>query len=1000
MTDETKATAPQSAENAPAITDPEQIKAEAERAAKEVAERKARSLDIMENYRDNQKAEKEERAKRAASANRARAKAAEEKRLKEEAERAELEEARRKENEEFEARAKRNAAMLTEIGEEEARQKEEEAAEMRLAAKNTVTDEKPIAQTTPEESARPAAPATQSTKAPAFAMPAVTDFFADSSADSDDLLSAVTVDGVSLGGNPDGVTVLGSADTADSLDDLASLIDIRIDLPESTAKAEPTAEETAAPAAEAPAKEAAAPTYPTYPTPDDYMKAWQAAYGIDAASYEEQMKKWWNTYGAMYRTPAPAAPKAAFVPVVKKPVADAETERAVENTVKETAAAVAEEEKEIAAASALDPLANYLKEQSEKIAERRNARSRTRLPDKLDVQAEICNLYFEALAEIYRQDGKKFRKLYRDGARREIEIYNDMLRKYLKKNAGVIAFIPVDPTIPNRILKGEDPAPLFVKPLQREDAASRKDKIFDDIEKMEGVTSPDDFAKWIAEQETLIREKKAAFRAAPLNKKLAIEEAVCRILFEVLHQIAVQNKQAYAAAYKDKAKQEISVYNDLVRKAGNPKKTGLSLLAYNIPDRLLKGEVFDPFAKNSLQKNTEEDAFTKYLAEKNTEIREAKSRFEIADAESRIAIEREVCSHYFDILEQIRIHKKKAFASTYKSRALAEIKLYNSLLRKAGKWYNGDRTEISKTIPDRILRGEMGNPFRRNGERDDALALLADVPASPEEQRHNDEAYLTAKEKYEISRRKKCYYTTGLSFLFRARKDQKSAKRRMKKEIRAIEKRVKPVEETEAYFNAKYIDLVTDTKPARRRRANPIMLRRLRERITDLLAERDRINRRLVELYGYDTWKPATLGKKGIHTYLKEKNNAFRKMKKTADRVNRMRLDPSDRNDLYRLMDRVTELQAEIRAEKLLRRKQTPEERLQAQLKEATLVAELAEAEDRLADRLRHAEADRRRRKKEAGANNAVSAMVIIASVTAICAALYLILHNAGVLPF
>ena len=177
------------------------------------------------------------------------------------------------------------------------------------------------------------------------------------------------------------------------------------------------------------------------------------------------------------------------------------------------------------------------------------------------------------------------------------------------------------------------------------------------------------------------------------------------------------------------------------------------------------------------------------------------------------------------------------------------------------------------------------------------------------------------------------------------------------------------------------------------------MLRRLRERITDLLAERDRINRRLVELYGYDTWKPATLGKKGIHTYLKEKNNAFCKMKKTADRVNRMRLDPSDRNDLYRLMDRVTELQAEIRAEKLLRRKQTPEERLQAQLREATLVSELAEAEDRLA-RLRHAEADRRRRKKEAGANTAVSAMVIIASVTAICAALYLILHNAGVLPF
>ncbi|HBJ18932.1 MAG TPA: hypothetical protein DDY70_04225, partial [Clostridiales bacterium] len=649
-------------------------------------------------------------------------------------------------------------------------------------------------------------------------------------------------------------------------------------------------------------------------------------------------------------------------------------------------------------------------EQSEKIAARRAARAKTKLPDKLDVQAEICNLYFEALAEIYRQNGKKFRKLYRDGARREINIYNDMLRKYLKKKSGVIAFIPVDPTIPNRILKGEDPEPLFVKPLKKEDAAARKDKIFDDIAKMEGVVSSDDFAGWIAEKEEEIREKKAGFKAASLTGKIALEESVCRILFEILHEIAVQNKTAYAAGYKDKAKKEITVYNDLVRKAGNPKKTGLAPLAYNIPDRLLKGEVFDPFAKDSLQnsasstgkKKVEDDAFAKYLAEKNTAIREAKANFEMSDAENRIVLEREVCSHYFDILEQIRIHKKKAYASTYKNRTLAEIALYNSLVRKAGKWYTGDRTQIAKTVPEKILRGEMNNPFRKRSEgaEDEALALLADVEVSPEEKRHNDETYLKAKEAYEISRRKKCYYTAGLSFLFRARKGQKKAKRRMKKEIRAIEKRFKPVEETEAYINAKYLELVADTKPAARRRANAIMLRKLRDRISDLLAERDRINRRLTELYEYDSWKPAMLGKKGINTYLKERNVAFRKMMKTAKRVDRMRLDPEDKNEIYRLMDRVTELQAELRAERLLRRKQKSADRMASQQRELTIAEELSMAEERLENKLRVAESEKRAKRKEARSMAVANVFVIIAAIAVIGAAAYLLLRDLGVLPF
>ena len=1093
MTDETKATAMENAESTPAVSDPEQVKAEAERAAREVAERKARTLDFMENYRDNQKAEKEERAKRAASTNRAKAKAAEEKRLQEEAERAAREEARRKEKEEFEARAKRNAAMLTEISAEEARQKEEEEAEARLAAAKQVParesapaakpavafgenapavkpavafgenapaakpavafgENAPAAkpavtfgENAPATPVRPVAPTMRKEETSAFKMPPVTNFFADDDLNTDDLLSEITVDGVPLGEKAaDGVILLDAQGDAGKGDDLASLIDVKIDLPEAEEKEEPAVAKVAEePAKAEPAEDAAKGT--TYPTPDDYIKAWQTAYGADNnTSYDDLMKKWWENYGAMYGASPAYGMTGAQAPADAKSVSDAapsdaanaflfpvahvssrraydeaegvdkETEKAVKETVEQSAGEVLKEEQTIAAAPAVDPLSKYLKEQSEKIAERRSARSKTKLPDKLDVQAEICNLYFEALYEIYRQNGKKFRKLYRDGARREIDIYNDMLRKYLKKKSNIIAFIPVDPTIPNRILKGEDPELLYVKPLQREsaeDAAKRKEKIFSDIEKMEGAMTPNEFAKWLAEQDAAIREKKAVFKKAKLSEKIAIEEAVCKILFEVLHEIAVQDKKTYAASYKEKAKKEISIYNDLVRKAGNPKKTGLKPLAYNIPDRLLKGEVFDPFAKESLQKCTVsdkkdggvEDAFTRYLAEKNTKIRDAKASFELSDAETRILLEREVCSHYFDILEQIHIHKKKAYAATYKNRTLTEIALYNSLTRKAGKWFTGDRTPIAKIVPDRILRGELCNPFRKRSENaaDKALALLTNTEATPEEKRHNDEAYLKAKEKYEISRRKKCYYTAGLSFLFRARKDQKKAKKRMKKEIRAMEKRVKPVEEVEAYLNAKYLDLLADKKRAKRRKADPIMLRKLRDRISDLLAERDRINRRLVELYEYDTWQPAALGKKALRIYLKEKNAAFRKMKKTADRVNRMHLDPEDKNELYTLMDRVTELQTELRAGKQLRYKtKKPADRMQAQVREATLASELSIAEERLANKVREAEGKGRRRRKESHTLAVATSLIVIAAIAILGAAAYFILHTAGVIPF
>ena len=1056
MTDETKATAMENAESTPAVADPEQVKAEAERAAREVAERKARSLDFMENYRDNQKAEKEERAKRAASTNRAKAKAEEEKRLKEEAERAAREEARRKEKEEFEARVKRNAAMLTEIGEEEARQKEEEATEARLAAgkppvketapaterpvvafgQNAPAAQKPaiaFGQNAPAASARPAA---QKEAAPAFVLPPVTDFFAGSETDSDDLLSEITVDGMPLGERAaDGVIVLGTQNTADEGDDLASLIQIQTDLPEAEDREVPVEEKAAEPVGETPAANATAA--PAYPTPDDYIKAWQTAYGTaDGASYDDTMKKWWENYGAMYtaspaygapgaKTPANAPAEgndAFFFPAAqfssRRAYDDVEnavgedTEKAVEETVKKSEAEVLQEEKAIAAAPAIDPLSAFLKEQSEKIAERRGVRTKTKLPDKLDVQAEICNLYFDALAEIYRQNGKKFRKLYRDGARREIDIYNDMLRKYLKKKSGAVAFIPVDPTIPNRILKGEAPELLYVKPLQKEsaeDAAKRKEKIFSDIEKMEGAMSPDEFAKWIAEQDTAFREKKAALKAAKkLPDKIAAQEAACRILFGVLHEIAVQDKKTYAANYREKARKEISVYNDLVRKAGNSKKTGLTPLAYTVPDRLLKGEVFDPFANETLQKGEKsakketqtEDAFTKYLAEKNAKIRDAKASFELADAEERIRLEAEVCSHYFDILEQIYIHKKKAYAATYKNRTLTEIALYNSLTRKAGKWFTGDRTPIAKIVPDRILRGELLNPFRKRGTSaaDEALALLADAATTPEEKRHNDEAYLKAKENYELSRRKKCYYTSGLSFLFLARKDKKKAKKRMKKEIRAMEKRVKPVEEVEAYLNAKYLDLLADKKRARRR-ADPIFLRKLRDRIADLLDERDRVNRRLIELYEYDAWKPAALGKKALHTYLGEKHTAFKKMKKTADRVGRMRLDPEDKNELYRLMDRVTELQAELRTDKRLRAKsKKPADRMQAQIRTATLTSELSMAEERLASKLNDAEHTRRRRRKESGATSFATVITIITCLVVLGVATFVLLHTFGVI--
>ena len=1046
MTDETKATV---SETVNPVSNADQIKAEAERTAREVAERKARSLDFTENYRESQKAEKEERARRAASSNRARAKAEEEKRLREEAERAAREEARRKEREEFEARAKRNAAMLNEIDAEEARRKEEEAAE----ARKTQAAPSPI--TRPESPKKVAEPIRQ-TPAPKPAAP-ITNFFEDETAvETEDLLSAVRIDGSPLGNTEDADVVVLGLDESTEDKELADLIEIHAETPTA---AEPTAPKAKAPK-ETPASEqtvSTAATAPAYPAPDDYIKAWNAAYGENApaaapitegTTYEEAMKQWQESCAAaLAATPAYAewaraygltpatAPNQETAPAAKEgasvgeehfapmstphavssrmlpmddedeeasPVSEAEmetVEEAVEQKVEETADEVAEEEETITEAAAVDPFAQYLKEQNDKIAERRAARNKTKLPDKLNVQADICNLYFEALHEIYQSNAKKYRKLYRNGAKREIDIYNDMLRKCTRKD-NRITFIPVDQTIPNRLLKGEAPEALFVKHLQKEtpeEAAKRKEKLFRDIETLETPSVTDDFAKWLTEQEEAVNEKKTGFKALALPDRLAAQESVLRIYFEVLRRICRQKKTSYKNTYRAKAKNEITLYNDLARTMKKARKTVVPPLALNIPDRLLKGEDFDPFANNTAQnateatkkagkkvkeKKAEDTPFSRYLAEKNAAIRDAKSRYDLTDHDGKIRTEREVCSLYFDILEQICIQKKKSYASTYKSRALTELNLYNSLLRKANRHYEGDRTPIAKTVPERILRGELSNPLRAAGTTDEALMLLtADntAPVSASKQKETDLAYLAAKATYEISRRQKCYYTARLSFLSsKKEKTVKKEQRRMKKAIRTIKHRVKPVEKAEIFFNAKYYDLTEDKRPARKRK-NALAVRKLRERITALLAERDRINARLIELYEYDTWKPASLGKRTVHSYLNERAAAAKRLEKTAKKVKAMHLPYREEMEILRILDQITELHAEIKLEKQLCRKQKKGKPLSTEVRVHALEAELYETEDKLAAALHEAEFIKKRaRKQEKHASGGSSAYWIV----------------------
>ena len=100
-------------------------------------------------------------------------------------------------------------------------------------------------------------------------------------------------------------------------------------------------------------------------------------------------------------------------------------------------------------------------------------------------------------------------------------------------------------------------------------------------------------------------------------------------------------------------------------------------------------------------------------------------------------------------------------------------------------------------------------------------------------------------------------------------------------------------------------------------------------------------------------------------------------------------------------MDRVTELQAEIRAGKQLRYKtKKPVDRMQAQVREATLASELSIAEERLANKVREAEGKGRRRRKESHTLAVATSLIVIAAIAILGAAAYFALHAAGVIPF
>lgn len=1073
MTDETKATV---SETAGPVSDADQIKAEAERAAREVAERKARSLDFMENYRDSQKAEKEERAKRATSANRARAKAEEEKRLREEAERAAKEEARRKEREEFEARAKRNSAMLNEIDAEEARRKEEEAAEARQAAAAPAVRPAP---TEPKAApvARPDAP-----RAP------ITDFFEkEEDVSAEDILSAVHIDGapIDTARSADGVTIVDLDDEEKEDADLADLIEIRSPKSENAPEAPrtaPTAEE-AAPKAEA---------APAYATPDDYMKSWQAAFGQGAegnGTYEEAMKQWQQSYAAalaanpayaewarafgmtsaaVQKAPAAekveseAAPAAALseeAPLAEKAppaestaapvdslVADtgidlnaidsrdmAVEEAAVEKEIEKTEGDVKEEEQVVAKAADEDPFAQYLNEQNAKIAERRVARKKEKLPDKLNVQAEICNLYFDILHEIYRYKAKKYRKLYLRGAKRELALFNDMLAKCNKKKKYSVRFVLADATIPDRILKGEAPDALYLEAMKAEDPAEtarRREKLFSDIEGMERTASPDDFARWIREQEDSVKEKKAIFKAIPLIERLALQESVCKIYFEILRQIRLQKKSAYKKPYRAKAKNEITIYNELARKVGKSKKTTVQLLTQDIPDRLLSGEDFDPFANNTLQKDLvaaahdaeqssekveiqdhasvhsappapapieqkkpEESPFAKYLAEKEEAIRTTKARFDFFELDEQIRIERRVCTLYFDILWQIYLQKKRAYAPTYRDLALGEIRLYNSLLRRTGKYYEGETTPVALDVPKKLLRGKMTNPFRAPDEIDEAL-LIAELPENTTlptvlKQKETDFAYLDAKADFEISRCEREYRTSQVSFLASDKKKTvRKERHRQKKAIKLLKCNRKKAERIEIYRNGRYYDLVEDERSARKR-VNVAAARRLREQIKAMLLERDRINARLIELYEYDIWKPAVLkghpflSRSLVRTYTKEKDAACRRLSSEAQSIKKLQLHEEKDLELFRILEKKADLQAELAVEKKLCRKYKNGSAIGSLIRVYDLESELKKIDVTLAAALRDADflgrsAKKKKRRGSAAANGGSSAYWIV----------------------
>ncbi|MCQ2414014.1 MAG: hypothetical protein MJ082_04385, partial [Clostridia bacterium] len=397
-----------------------------------------------------------------------------------------------------------------------------------------------------------------------------------------------------------------------------------------------------------------------------------------------------------------------------------------------------------------------------------------------------------------------------------------------------------------------------------------------------------------AEERKLEKQRKRAYYEEKVSlgvRELNLQKSVLDEEFALLAQAVHGRHRRAAKNTAENARKEIYRYNQLAETVGKESGYTYPLADKRIPNRILAGKPYRNVERIALSGDSDDDTHatetvrslyvsvgqdetdTLSLRELQTRRKELENglnnrALSATDAETLVRIvnlQKHIADRFADLVREAKKKHKRKNVSIYAEGLENEIRLYNSYIDDLNALTDSGYEYADLKIPLRLSRGKAVNEiplialrantedfrYNVNDTRDSSL-----YGSEWEKSRQNDAAAVWQENdlaligaRYDYKMRKAKLAGTLAKYEYA---NEKSPKLNVKKEERRLTKLRKSalsLEEKDVDRINRVLDLDTENAKLHRKRAKRDKLAQMKDQLSELVRERDRMNVELLRLY-------------------------------------------------------------------------------------------------------------------------------------------------------